>query len=288
MTCWTASVHGWSPSPQGSATCGPPAARWASTLHRLPLEAVAGPARPEILRRGSAACRGWPTSQRAGRAGVVAFALGHPGFGPARSTPPPAPGGKHPVQQPLCPVVGGRPGAELAQHRGVKVGVGKLQAQGVLPVDPAADRTGRLWRSDSPRQTAAPTPAPAAPGGPPGSPDHDRSREALILEQLTERVTHPDRQASGRERRRDLCGHRRDRTAGPRPHRDRRPLRVCYAHTAHMARSSSSGGAHRNWPAESDREPSVEQQNRDHHPAVNGTQVGTRPRTPARPASVRR
>jgi hypothetical protein len=29
----------------------------------------------------------------------------------------------------------------------------------------------------------------------------------------------------------DLCGHRRDPTAGPRPHRDRRPLRVRYAHT---------------------------------------------------------
>jgi hypothetical protein len=42
--------------------------------------------------------------------------------------PSTAPGGKHPVQQPLCLVVGGQPGAELAQHRGVKVGAGKFQA----------------------------------------------------------------------------------------------------------------------------------------------------------------
>jgi hypothetical protein len=37
-------------------------------------------------------------------------------------------------------IAGHQPGAELAEHRGVKAGVGKLQAQGVVPVDAAADR----------------------------------------------------------------------------------------------------------------------------------------------------
>ena len=49
-----------------------------------------------------------------------------------------------------APVDAGEPGrnrqlgAKLAQDGGVKAGVGKLQAQRVLPVDPAADRVGKL------------------------------------------------------------------------------------------------------------------------------------------------
>ncbi len=64
---------------------------------------------------------------------------------PAPDQQPPLPqAGKQLLQQPFRLVVGGQPGTELAEHRGVKPGVGKLQAQGVLPVDPAADRVGGL------------------------------------------------------------------------------------------------------------------------------------------------
>jgi hypothetical protein len=51
---------------------------------------------------------------------------------------------EHPVQQPLALAVAEQSGAELAEDRVVKAGVGQLQAQGVLPVDPAADRVGGL------------------------------------------------------------------------------------------------------------------------------------------------
>jgi hypothetical protein len=51
---------------------------------------------------------------------------------------------QQPLQQLLRRIIVDQPGAELAQHRGVKPRVGQLQVQRVLPVDPAADRVGGL------------------------------------------------------------------------------------------------------------------------------------------------
>ena len=48
------------------------------------------------------------------------------------------------MEQPFRRIVGHQFGAKLAQDGGVKAGVGKLQAQRVLPVDPAADCVGKL------------------------------------------------------------------------------------------------------------------------------------------------
>jgi hypothetical protein len=85
MTCCTAFVYGPSPSPTSSATSGRRVGHGDPSLDLLPLEAPAGPPRPR-----DAAARerrpprmanqtSVPVEQR-----VVPFALGHPGFGPAR------------------------------------------------------------------------------------------------------------------------------------------------------------------------------------------------------------
>jgi len=90
---------------------------------------------------------------------------------PTTDQQPPLPKAvKHPVQQPLGLALAEQPRAELAQHRGVNASVGKLQAPGVLPVDPAADRVGGLAVRQSLGELPAPTPAPAAPVRPPGGP----------------------------------------------------------------------------------------------------------------------
>jgi hypothetical protein len=67
------------------AMSGPPVGRWDPSLDLLPLEAAAGPPRTAdpAAQSAAGAADGEP-DQRAGRAAGVAFALGHPGFGPAR------------------------------------------------------------------------------------------------------------------------------------------------------------------------------------------------------------
>ena len=63
-----------------------------------------------------------------------------------------------------------QPGAELAQHRGVEAGVGQLQPQEVLPVDPAPHRVGRRRGRRGPRRTAGPARARARQGASAGRP----------------------------------------------------------------------------------------------------------------------
>jgi hypothetical protein len=46
------------------------------------------------------------------------------------------------VQQPLLGTALDEAGAELAQHGGVEAGIGQLQPEDVLPVDPGAHRLG--------------------------------------------------------------------------------------------------------------------------------------------------
>lgn len=57
----------------------------------------------------------------------------------------PLPGKRqHRVEQPLLRPALDQAGSELAQHGAVKARIGQRQCQGILPVDPAADRLGRL------------------------------------------------------------------------------------------------------------------------------------------------
>jgi hypothetical protein len=48
------------------------------------------------------------------------------------------------AQEPLLGATREQAGAELAQHRGVEAGIGQLQPEQVLPVDPRPHRLGRL------------------------------------------------------------------------------------------------------------------------------------------------
>src|SRR5215218_6419480 len=85
MTCCTGSVYGPSRWPPSWATCGPPVAPWGST----PLLTTGGSGNSPPW-SGNPAARERRVPRMANATSplveqrVVAFALGHPGFGPAR------------------------------------------------------------------------------------------------------------------------------------------------------------------------------------------------------------
>jgi len=51
---------------------------------------------------------------------------------------------KHQVEELLLGATGHQPAPELGEHRGIEARVIELQGQGILPVDVATDRMGRL------------------------------------------------------------------------------------------------------------------------------------------------
>ena len=73
-------------------------------------------------------------------------------------------------RQPLGLAIGEQPRPELGEHRGVKAGVGQLQAQGVLPVQPSPHRVGGLPVGEALDKLPVPAPAPAAPATTPAAP----------------------------------------------------------------------------------------------------------------------
>ena len=51
---------------------------------------------------------------------------------------------QHAGEQALTGIPGQQPGAELAEHRVVEAGIGQVQGEQILPVDPGSNRLGRL------------------------------------------------------------------------------------------------------------------------------------------------
>ncbi|QCX76974.1 hypothetical protein C9F11_16570 [Streptomyces sp. YIM 121038] len=152
--------------------------------------------------------------------------VGGVGAGPAwRLQHSRLPGGLQDVVEDLLPRFRlDQPGAELAEYGVVEARVGKLQAQGVFPVDPGPHRQGRLpigqplgeleYRH---QREPARGPGRLAPG-------REQIRELLVPEQHPQLIPQPDRQTALRERR---LGHphrlRGDLPISDRTHRHRHP-----------------------------------------------------------------